>query len=275
MRYAETAELVPTLLEEGNGTDADVFISQDAGALAALAGRGLLGTLPSDLLTQVEPRFRDPDGRWVGLTGRARTIVYNTASLREPDVPEDATEVSSETWRNKVGIAPTNASFVAWVAALRETIGAGRTRIFLEALRENGAKRYDSNVQIVKAVATGEIQLGLVNHYYVLNERRENPSAPVANAFPKQGAFVNVSGAAILRRTDQRASAERLVRFLLSPEAQRFFRVETAEYPLVSGVGGPAGLPPLRSLKTIDVPLSRLGGDLRETVELIKEVGLS
>ena len=280
VRYAETAELLPTLLEEGKNTRADVFISQDAGALGELSLRGLLRRLPDDVTEVVEPRFRDPDGRWVGVTGRARVIAYNTERLKEEDVPDSVLEVTDPKWRGKVGFPPTNASFVAFVTSLRETVGEDRTRAFLEGLKANDAKRFDNNVVTLDAVASGEIDLGLVNHYYLYNEFKERPDAPVANHYPGQqeggeGTFVNVAGVAVLANTDRAAAAERFVRFLLGPDAQSFFRDETAEYPLRKGVGAIDELPPLGELRTIDVPLTRLGRDLEGTVELLKDVGLT
>ncbi|HYE80295.1 MAG TPA: iron ABC transporter substrate-binding protein [bacterium] len=280
VRYADTTELTPTLVEEGGRTRADVFFSQDAGALAALAGRELLAPLPSEVLDVVQPRFRDPGGRWVGVTGRARVIAYNTQRLKQTDLPRSVLEVAGPRWAGKVGFPPTNASFVAFVSALIEQVGPERTRGFLEGLRANGAKRYDNNVLTLQAVASGEVELGLVNHYYLYNEFKERPGAPVANYFPGQepggeGTFVNVAGAGILASSDNRAAAEHFVRYLLDSQAQSYFRDETAEYPLRQGVEPIPELPPLASLRTIDLPLERLGRDLEASLRLLKEVGLT
>lgn len=280
VRYNDTAELLPTILEEGANARADVFLSQDAGALGELAEKGLLRRLPAEILEQVEPRFGDEDRHWVGVTGRARVIAYNTDRVEPADLPASVLEVTDPKWKDKVGFPPTNASFVAFVTSLREMVGDERTRRFLEALEANGAKRYDNNVVTLDAVASGEVELGLVNHYYLYNEFKERPKAPVANHYPGQeaggeGTFVNVSGVAVLANTDEPAAAERFVRFLLSEESQRYFRDETAEYPLRKGVDPIAELPPLRTLKTIEVPLAVLGRDLEGTVEMLKDVGLT
>ena len=280
VRYADTTELTPTLLEEGRSSRADVFFSQDAGALAALAGRGRLGRMPVDVLDQVEPRFRDPGRRWVGVTGRARVIAYNTERVTPARLPRSVLEVAGPAWAGRVGFPPTNASFVAFVSALMEQVGRERTRSFLEGLEANGAKRYDNNVLVLEAVARGEVDLGLVNHYYLYNEFKQRPDAPVANHFPGQdpggeGTFVNVSGVGILAGTDQPEAAERFVRFLLDNGAQTYFRDQTAEYPLRQGVGPIPELPPLDKLRTIDVPLDRLGRELDASLELLKEVGIT
>ncbi len=280
IRYADTSELTPTLLEEGRSTPADVFFSQDAGALAALADKRLLARLPDEVLSLVEPRFRDPGGRWVGVTGRARVIAYNTNMVRKEDLPRSVLDVADPRWAGKVGFPPTNASFVAFVSALVEQVGTDRTRAFLEALKANGAKRFDNNVLTLEAVAGGEVALGLVNHYYLYNEFKERPESAVANHFPGQepggeGTFVNIAGAGIIAGTDQAEAADRFVRFLVDQPAQDYFRNETAEYPLRQGVGAIPELPPLDRLKTIEVPLSRLGRDLEASLRLLKEVGLT
>ncbi|MGQ0521850.1 MAG: iron ABC transporter substrate-binding protein [Actinomycetota bacterium] len=280
VKYADTSELLPTILEEGSNTRADVFFSQDAGALGELSAKGLLRQLPEDVLKEVDDRFRDTGGTWVGVTARARVIAYNTDKLTPDQLPRSVLEVTDPKWKGRVGYPPTNASFVAFVTSLRETVGEERTRQFLEGLQANGAKRYDNNVLTLDAVASGEVDLGLVNHYYLYNEFKERPDARVANFYPGQepggeGTFVNVAGAGILAGSKRVPEAERFVRFLLGAEAQTYFREETAEYPLAAGVEPIEELTPLDQLRTIDVPLTRLGRDLEGTVTLLKEVGLT
>jgi len=280
VKYGDTSELLPTILEEGDNSPADVFFSQDAGALGELADKGILAPLPADLTALVDPRFRDPQSRWVGVTGRARVIAYNTELVAADRLPASVLDVVGPTWQGKVGYPPTNASFVAFVTSLRETIGDDRTRAFLEGLKANGAKRFDNNVQTLDAVASGEVELGLVNHYYLYNEFKERPDAPVANHYPGQGpdgegTLVNVAGAGVLASSARAADAQRFVRFLLEETSQEFFRDETSEYPMRQGVTARAELPPLDGLRTIQVPLAQLGRDLEGTVTLLKEVGLS
>ena len=280
IQYADTSELTPTLLEEGENSPADVFFSQDAGALAALANEGLLGPVPSAALDLVDERFKDPDGRWVGVTGRARVIGYSTERVPEAELPQSVFDVTDPKWKGRVGFPPTNASFVAFVSALIESVGRDRTKAFLEGLEANGAKRYDNNVLALKAVSAGEVDLALVNHYYLYANFKDDPDAKLANHYPGQGeggegTFVNVAGVGIMKSTKHKAAAEKLVAFLLDNEAQEYFRNETSEYPLRNGIEPIAELPPLDSLKTIDVPLSSLGRDLKASTELLKEVGLT
>ena len=280
VRYGETTELTPTLLEEGDKTRADLFFSQDAGALAALAERGLLGKLPARLLDDVDDRFKDPDGRWIGVTGRARVIAYNTDELTEADLPGSVFDLADPKWTGRIGIAPTNASFVAFVSALIEQHGEQKVREWLEALKANDAKEYNNNVLILEALAEGEVSVGLVNHYYLYGEFKSRPDAPVANFFPGQqgggeGTFINVAGIGIPASSDMRDEALQLAEYLLGEKGQRYFRDETSEYPLKDGVDPISELPPLDTLRSIDVPLSELGRDLEASQELLKDVGLT
>lgn len=280
VKYGDTAELAATLLEEGEGTRADVFFSQDAGALAALASRGRLSALDEAVLAVVPDRFRDPAGNWVGVTGRARVLGYNTDNLSEADLPQSVFELTDPKWKGRVGAPPTNASFVAFVSALIEQEGRDRTKQFLEDLKANGLKTYDNNIVALEAVADGEVDVALVNHYYLYNEFEQRPNSPVANFYPGQGAdgegtFVNVAGLGMVEGTDRRDDAEALVEFLLSEEAQEYFSDETAEYPLRAGVEARSELPEIDDLKVIDVPLSELGKDLESSLDLLQEVGLT
>ena len=279
VRYGDTAELAAAILEEGDNTRADVFFSQDAGALAALADRDLLAKLPASATDGIEDRFKDPDGRWVGVTGRARVVAYNTDKLTEADLPEDIFELTGPAWKDRVGFPPTNASFIAFVSALTEEFGRDEAKAFLEGLKANGAKTYDNNIVTIEAIADGEVDVGLVNHYYLYSEFEERPDLPVANFYPGQksgaGTFVNVAGIGILEGTEQSEEARKLLAFLLGTEAQTYFSEETTEYPLRDGVPASDELPPLESIRSIEVPLHQLGKDLEASVDLIQEVGLT
>lgn len=280
VRYGDTAELAATLMEEGDATRADVFFSQDAGALAALASRGRLAPLPDTITGTVDPRFRDPDGRWVGVTGRSRVMAYNTTRVQQPELPTSVFELTDAKWRGRVGLPPTNASFVAFVSALTKSVGRDRTKAWLEGMKANGVKTFDNNLVTLEAVADGEVDIGLVNHYYLYNEFEQRPGSPVANHYPGQqpggeGTFVNVSGVGILRGSDRVEAARQLAQYLLGQQGQEYFREETAEYPMRPDVAPLPELPPLSSLRLIEVPLSSLGRDLEGSLGLLKEVGLT
>jgi iron(III) transport system substrate-binding protein len=279
-RFGDSAELAATLLEEGDNSPADVFFAQDAGALGAVAAQGLLAELPEGVLERVDARFRDPGGRWVGTSGRARVIAYNTDLVAESDLPGEVSGLTDPAWKGLIGIAPTNASFQAFVSAMRLTAGDDETRAFLEGLQANDVRVYEGNSRIVEALATGEIAVGLVNHYYLALLKADDPDAPVANHFLEggdPGALVNVAGVGIVTGAEHAEAARQLVEFLLSDEGQTFYREEAEEdeYPLVAGIPGPEGLPPLEELQGPDIRLGDLGAALEGTLELIAEVGLT
>ncbi|HZY57396.1 MAG TPA: iron ABC transporter substrate-binding protein [Rubrobacteraceae bacterium] len=277
VRYGDTAELAATILEEGENSPADVFFAQDAGALGAVAERGLLRELPENALGKVEERFRDPDGRWVGISGRARVVVYNTEALSEGGLPDSILGFTDPRWRGRIGWAPTNASFQAFVTALRVTEGEEVAREWLEGIQANQPRVYEDNLPIVEATASGEIEVGFTNHYYLfrlLEERGEG--VPARNFYTKNGdpgALVNVAGIAILNTTQNAAEAEEFLNFMLSEEAQRYFADETFEYPLIGGIPINERLVPLSEIETPNIDLGALE-DLEGTLDLLRETGV-
>jgi iron(III) transport system substrate-binding protein len=278
VRYGESAELAATIAEEGDASPADVFFSQDAGALGAVEQEGLLRALPSAVLERVPPRFRDPRGRWVGASGRARVVAYSTERVKPSELPDSILDFTDSRWKGRIGFPPPNASFQAFISAMRIELGDERTRRWLEAIKRNDPTLPDNNIQTEEAIAAGEIDVGFVNHYYVYELKAERPGFPVANHFLRSGdpgSLVNVAGAGILEGADNPAGARRLVDYLLSPAGQRYFATKTFEYPLVDGVAPPAGLRPLSSVHGPDIQLGDLGAKLRSTLELLSETGLS
>jgi iron(III) transport system substrate-binding protein len=280
VRYGDSAELAATIAEEGENSPADVFFAQDPGSLGAVEGEGLLAELPQETLDKVDERFRDPDGHWIGTSGRARVVVYNTDALSEDELPDSIWEFTDPKWKDKIGLPPTNASFQAFVTAMRLTAGDDRAREWLEGIQANDPNLYDSNTPVVEATAAGEIEIGFVNHYYLYVVREEQPDAPIANHYlagDDPGALVSVAGAAVLAGTDQSEAAQRFVDFLLSDEGQRFYAeaAEEAEYPLIDGVEPREGLPRLEELQGPALELDQLGPELERTLELLNEVGLT
>jgi iron(III) transport system substrate-binding protein len=279
-RYGDSAELAATLAEEGDNSPADVFFAQDPGSLGSVEQEGRLATLPQSVLDRVPDRFRDPQGHWVGTSGRVRVVAYNTDELEKSELPKSIFGYADERWKGKIGLAPTNASLQAFLTAMRLTAGEERTRDWLEAIKANDPKLYEKNLQVVEAVGRGEIQVGFVNHYYLHIAKEEDPNLPVANDYlsgTDPGALVLCAGVGILESSDKREDAERFVEFLLSDEGQRFYaeEAEEAEYPLVEGIDPKKGLPPLESLQGPDVELDRLGPELEKTLELLNEVGFT
>ncbi len=276
VRYGDTAEMAATILEEGNNSPADVFYGQDAGALGALASNVRCTELPEDITSLVDARFASPDNQWVGTSGRARVLVYNTDMLNEDDLPASVFDLTDERWRGVVGWAPTNGSFQAFITAMRLTEGDDVTRQWLEGMVANDVQVYGSNTPIVEAVGSGEIEVGLVNHYYLYQFLAENPDFSAANYyFPggDVGSLINVAGVCVINASENSEQALDFVRFLLSTEAQQYFADETNEYPLANvDVAINPALTPLSEIDSPEIDLSNLE-DLQGTLQLLQETG--
>ena len=270
VRDGATAELALALSEEAESSPADVFWAQDAGALGLVAGAGLLAPLPDSLAGLVDGRLRGDSARWVALSGRARVLAYSPARADTASLPASVTDLTDAAYRGRVAWAPTNASFQSFVTAMRATAGEAATRGWLEAMVANGARAYSNNVGILDAIAAGEADYGLPNHYYLLQRLAEQPDYPVAQtgfADGDVGNLVNVAGAGILASSRRPNAAAQLLAYLLSERGQSYFRDETAEYP----VAGPDALSDLGAAP--DLGLDRLA-DLDGTLRLLRDVGL-
>lgn len=276
VRYAGSGELATTLLQEGDASPADVFWSQDPAYVGAVALADMFQPLPGEVLARVPDRFSDSQGRWVGVTARARVLVYDPRSVPSP--PADSWALVEPEWAGKIGIAPTNGSFVAFVSAMILAEGEERTRQWLEGIAANDPVIFDGNSPIVAAVDAGDISAGLVNHYYLLRLASEQGGATALNHFfasGDPGSLVMVSGAGVLKTAANPDEALRFLEFLLSDDTQSFFLDEIFEYPLVEGVGTPPGQTPLADLPTLDIDLSELATTVDRATELIAEVGLT
>ena len=277
VRYGDTAEMAAAILEEGQNSPADVYYGQDAGALGALALEGMARKIPDSTLDLVDSRFKSPDGLWIGSSGRARTVIYNTDQLNEGDLPGSIMDYANPQWENMLGWAPTNGSFQAWLTALRVIEGDDVAREWLEDINALNPLVYEGNTPIVGAAMSGEVAAGFVNHYYLYREQAEaGGDVGAENYFFHDGdigGLINVAGMAILEPSRNVEQAERLVEFLLQQEAQEYFANETFEYPLAQGMDPAADIPSLQELETPDIDLSNLE-DLEGTLALLQEVGL-
>ena len=278
VRYGDSAELAATIEEEGDNSPADVFFSQDAGALGAVGGRGKLEPLPAPLVNRVEARFRDEKRRWVRVSGRARALAYSTERPKPSDLPKSVFELTEPRWKSKLGLAPTNASFQAFVSAMRIDVGDERTRKWLEGIDANDPQIYENNIQSVEAIADGDVDVALVNHYYLYEIRRERGDVPVENHFLRTGdpgSLVNAAGIGVLKGNDSPKEARRFADYLLSKRGQTYFAEKTAEYPLAAGVKPGEELRPLKQVHGPFISLGQLGDKLPSTLEMIEEAGLT
>ena len=275
VKYGSTAEIAATLLEEGKNSPADVFFAQDPSGLGAVAA--MLSPLPVDILETVPEWARSPEGSWVGISGRARVVVYNTSVLNDADLPASLMAFTGPEWKGRIGWPPSNGSFQAMVTAMRVQWGEDKTRQWLQGIQANEPIVYSKNTPTVAAAASGEIDVGFVNHYYVhrfLQESGEGFGA--RNHYLNgggPGGIVLVAGSGILRTADNRENAEKFLRFMLSTVAQQYFASQTFEYPLVDGVKTSRDLPPLSDLRNPNIDMASLG-DLKGTQALLRDLGI-
>lgn len=274
--YAKTTQLAATLLTEGDKSPAALFWAQDAGALGAVSKKAMFEKLPESIRAKVPASFQDADGFWVATSGRARVLTYSPERVKMDELPQGVFELTQPMWKGKVGWAPTNASFQAFVTALRVQAGEEKTEAWLRGMKANGVKKYAKNTPIIEALAAGEIDLGLPNHYYLLRFKKGNSGFPVAQTFFKAGDpgnLVNIAGVGVLKSSKNKAAALKLVEFLLSAKAQQYFTSDVFEYPVIEGVIPNANLIPLSELLEL-APIFNLNDmdDLDGTVDLLRRV---
>ena len=272
VRYAGSAELAAQLSEEGQNSPADIFFAQDAGALGAVAKAGLLTKLPAEILGLVSPQYSAADGSWVGVSGRVRVIVYNPDKVA--NVPSSVFDLAGPEWKGRIAIAPTNASFQAFVTAMRILHGEDKTLEWLQAMKTN-AVIYEKNSAILEAVENKSVDAGLINHYYWFAMGREigfdNLTSRLGQFESRDvGNLINAAGVGIVNDSN---AARSFVKYLLSPTGQQYFVDETSEYPLIAGIEAGVDLTPLEKIPAPEIDLSDLDS-LEETLNLIREAGL-
>jgi len=273
VRTGDSPTLAATLVEEGKNSRADLFYAQDAGSLDAIEKTGNLEPLPADLLDDVPARFRSKTGRWAGVTARSRVIAYGE-KVKASELPDSPLDLADAKWRGRVGWAPTNASLQGYITALRLVEGEDVARKWLKDMVANKTEAFDSNVPIRDAIAKGEIDLGLINHYYVAEAQAKDPDYPVKVHYPTEdlGSLVNVSGVGVLASSKHKKEAIAFVRSMLGKPAQQYFANSSKEYPLLAGVAAAKELTPLEEIPAPKIDLANLG-DLEGTLKLMRDTG--
>lgn len=277
VRYGDSADLALVIDQEGDKGRADVFFSQSPGALGYLTSQDRLAELPDDILDLVPAEDRSAKGTWVGVSARARVLVYNPDMVSEDELPASVLDLTDPSYAGKVGVAPTNGSFIDFISGLRSEIGDDGAAAWLEGMADNDSPTFANNNATLEAVDRGEIPMGLVNHYYLVKARQENPDIHAENHFfpaEDEGSLLLVSAVGMTATSTKTAEAEEFIRFLLSKESQEYFADETFEFPLVAGVSPAGGLPELSELPVRRLDLDTLGGELTSSIEMIRESGI-
>lgn len=277
VRYGSSPELNALLLEEAENTPAEVFLSQDAGALGSLSDAGLTAQIPADLIGVIPAGFTSEDDSWIGVTGRARVIAYDSEKLSEEEVPDSVKDLTGEEWNGRVGFPPGNASFQSFITAFRVLEGEDAAAQWVEGISRNAPELTEKNGATLDLVNSGQLDLALINHYYWYEDAAEvgeDAMRAKLKFLPGDpGGIVNVTGAAVLDNAEQDPDAAAFLEYLVSEKAQQYFVENTFEYPLLPGIDAPAGLPSLDSLVNPELDLSDLES-LEETQELLAAQGL-
>ena len=277
VRDANDSELANQIVQEGDASPADVFLTENSPAIDVVDKAGLLAPLDEATLEQVEQPYRPESGNWVGFAARTTALIYNPAEIGEDELPASMLDLADPAWEGKVAIAAGGADFQAIVSAVLALEGEDATREWLTGLQRN-AEIYASNTAIMKAVDEAEVPVGITYHYYWFRDQAQNGligDDAELHYFRNQdpGAFVSVSGAGVLASSDQPEDAQRLVEFLTSRAAQERLADSSAlEYAVGVGVASAEALPPLAELQAPAVDPGSLDAAL--VTELMQEVGL-
>ena len=276
-KYGKTGAIAATLLEEGEKSPADIFFAQDPGGLGVIVKAGMLKPLDFEILEKVPTWAQSKQSLWVGLSGRARTVIYNTKNISPKDLPVTIEGFTDPKWKDRIGWPPTNGSFQAMVTAMRIEWGEQKTRKWLEGIQANNPKIYSKNTPTVAAAAAGEIDVGFVNHYYLhrfIAEQGEGFGARNHHLVSGGvGSVILVAGAGILNTSKNEENAKKFLNFMLSPVAQQYFTGQTYEYPLVEGVKVNPLLIPIDSINKPSIDMASLD-DLQGTQELLRSLGI-
>ena len=278
VRYGNTAQLAVALLEEGEKSPADLFWAQDAGALGAVSKQGLFQKLPESILSKIPSKFRNVEGTWTATSGRARVLAYAPERVKAEELPSSIFDLTDQKWKDRVGWAPQNASFQAFVTAMRVIKGEEKAEEWLRGMKANGAKSYPKNTPIIRGLAAGEIDLGLPNHYYLMRFKKSDSGFPVEQTFfasGDAGNLVNIAGIGIVKSSTHADEVNSFVEYLLSPKVQQFFISEVFEYPVTDAVIPSEKLLPLDELLKLTpaINLEKLD-DLEGTLKLLRETDI-
>ncbi len=277
LRSGEDFELANQLVEEGSGSPADVFVTENSPAMTLVDADGGFAKLDAATLAQVPSSFAPSDGDWIGFAARSTVLVYDTRKLSAGDLPASIMDLADPKWKGKIGIAAAGADFQAIVSAVVAVEGEAAASQWLEGLKAN-AKIYQNNVAVMKAANDGEIEAGVMYHYYWYKDQAESGdnSANTALHFfggKDAGAFLSVSGAGVLKSSSRQAEAQQFVRFLSGKDGQKVLADgEAFEYAVGKGAPSNAKLKPIAELDPPDVDIATLNGP--QVVELMRQAGL-
>jgi len=276
VKYGTSTEIAALLMLEGSKTPADIFYAQDPGALGSVIN--MLQQLSLDSLEKIPVWAKSNDGKWIGVSGRARTLVYNTDNVNVSELPNNLYDLCDSKWKGRMGWAPTNSSFQTMITAMRKLWGEDKTMIWVKCMIANDIKIYPKNAPQVEAVGKGEIDIGLVNHYYLYKfilDAGEGDKFKAKNFHLNTGgpgSLVMVSPIGILNTAKNKDNAQQFIDFMISKIIQNYFADTIREYPLIEGAKTYQSLTPLSEITKANINLSDLA-DIQGSAKLLQEVG--
>ncbi|MDE0614610.1 MAG: extracellular solute-binding protein [bacterium] len=281
VRWGSSTDLALLIDTEGDRTEADVFISRSPGPVGFLEANDHLTSMDSSVLDLVNDDHRGDNGTWIGFSGRKRVLVHNLDSVPPSELPTSVFDLTEPEWSGRVAIPATNGSFVDWFTVFRDQYGNDVATEWLSDMVDNDARYYPNNVAIVEAAARGEIDVGLVNHYYNYRLAADAEAAGEQHRAANYdlsdediGSLLIITAATMTKNVEDQEAAQSFIAYLLSPSAQRFFTRNTFEYPLAGGVEPNPVLPPLTALSIGSVDFDALGGGFEATEDIIQRSGI-
>ncbi len=280
LHNAKSTALLSKLILEGKRTEADLFLSNDAGNLQVGADKDLFLPLPEKLIADIPAQYRAPNNAWVGLSSRMRVLVVNTEAENTKSI-DSIFDLADPALKGRLAITHSaNGSYIAGTTVYMLTAGIDKTRDWLNGMKANVAgKVFNKHGKVVKAVAQGKADVGLVNHYYIYRHLAETPDSPIKIILPDQGedgigVAENVAGIAISQHSKNIDAAKQFVAFLVSEEGQKIFAEINREYPVRPGIAAASGIPAAGSFKVSNVAMHRLGAERNRTFDLIDSIGM-
>lgn len=277
MRNGDDFELANQLVAEGDKSPADVFATENSPAMTLVASNGGFAPVDKETLATIPAQYSPKDGSWVGFAARSTVLAYNTDKLTEAQLPASILDLAEPKWKGKVGMSPSGADFQAIVSAVLSLKGEAATQAWLKGLKAN-AKIYQGNNTVMKAVNSGDIEAGVIYHYYWFkdqNESGQNSDKVKLDYFGHQdpGAFLSVSGAGIIKSSKNPEAAQQFVAFLASVDGQKILAESSAmEYSINPAAPANPQLKPLGELDAPTVDITTLNGP--KVVELMQQAGL-
>jgi iron(III) transport system substrate-binding protein len=277
LRNGSDTELGNQILQEGKDSPADLFLTENSPAMALLDTAGLLEKLPADIVSEVPEAYRPSSGDWTGIAARSTVFAYNTDKLSADKLPKSIMDLADPAWQGRWGASPSGADFQAIIAAMLQLKGEDATLAWLKAEKANSVP-YRGNTTAMKGVNAGEVDGAVIYHYYFFGDKAktgENSAHVALHYFKGQdpGAFVSVSGGAVLKTAPHKAQAEAFLKWIAGPDGQAVLRDGTSfEYAVGSGVASNAALPPLDSLEAPKIDPALLNS--KKVSDLMTQAGL-